>query len=160
MNCWQIACSDFQEFLTFQWNFMLVKLRRVFPFSQDILSPLVRCWNIYILRCQVYYVPVQDMATWHYRLSLHCLIRKKHLWFVVTYSILHYSRGITPKHETSGEAHLHDLARGQHRCKEMLQRWRAVGNTVFDLTSSRIEAQTSCTNSDICNSCANWRVVV
>ena len=49
---------------------------------------------------------------------------------------LHYTRGITPKRVTSGEAHLRDLAPGQHSSEETSQRWRAVDNTVPDLTST------------------------
>ena len=54
-------------------------------------------------------------------------------------SNLHYACGITPKHVTSGGAHLRSLALGQHRSEETLQRWRALGNSVFDLTSPEIE---------------------
>ena len=50
-------------------------------------------------------------------------------------SNLHYIRGITPKHETS------DLAPGPHSSEETLQRWRAVGDIVSDLTGPGIEPQ-------------------
>ena len=36
---------------------------------------------------------------------------------------LHYTRGITPKHVTSGGIHLRDLASGQHSSEETSQRW-------------------------------------
>ena len=45
-------------------------------------------------------------------------------------SNLHYTRGITLKQATRGEAHLHDLAPGLHSSKETSKRWRAVGDTV------------------------------
>ena len=40
----------------------------------------------------------------------------------------YYTRDITPKRVTSGEAHLRGLAPGQHSSEETLQRWRAVGD--------------------------------
>ena len=42
-------------------------------------------------------------------------------------------------------AHLHVIASVDNTApfEEMLQRWRAVGNTVFDLTGPRFEPQTS-----------------
>ena len=48
-------------------------------------------------------------------------------------SNLHYTRGITPKRATSGGIHLRGLAPGQHSSEETSQRWRAVGNAVYDL---------------------------
>ena len=36
-------------------------------------------------------------------------------------SNLHYTRGITPKHVTSGGVHLRDLAPGQHSSEETSQ---------------------------------------
>ena len=62
-------------------------------------------------------------------------------------SNLHYTRGITPKHVTSGGTHLCGLGPGQHSCEETSQRWQAVGNTVFDLTGPGIESQTFRTDS-------------
>ena len=38
-------------------------------------------------------------------------------------SNLHYSRGMTPKHLTSGGAHHRGLAPGQHSSEETSQRW-------------------------------------
>ena len=58
-------------------------------------------------------------------------------------SNVHYTRGITPKRVTSGGAHLCGLAPGLHSSEETSQRWRAVGDTVADLTGPRIEPQTS-----------------
>ena len=49
-------------------------------------------------------------------------------------SNLHDTRGITPKCVTSGGIHLRDLAPEQHSSEETWQWWRAVGNTVSDLT--------------------------
>ena len=43
---------------------------------------------------------------------------------------LHYNRDSTPKRVTSVGPHPCGLAPGQHRFKETLQRWRAVGDTV------------------------------
>ena len=45
-----------------------------------------------------------------------------------------YTRFITPKRVTSGGIHLRDLTPGQHSSEETSQRWRAVGDTVSDLT--------------------------
>ena len=59
----------------------------------------------------------------------------------------HYTHGITPKRVTSGVAHLRVLAPGQHSSDETSQRWRAVGDTVVDLTSPGIEPLTSHTDS-------------
>ena len=47
------------------------------------------------------------------------------------------------------------LAPGQHSYEETLQRWRAVGDIVSDLTGPGIEAQTSCTDSDELD---NWDI--
>ena len=56
-------------------------------------------------------------------------------------SNLPYTRGITPKRVTSGGIHLRGLAPGQHSSKETSQWWRAVGDTVSDLTGQRIELE-------------------
>ena len=52
--------------------------------------------------------------------------------------ILHYILVTTRKHVTSGEAHLRGLALGQLSFEETLQRRRAVGYTVSDLTGPGI----------------------
>ena len=62
-------------------------------------------------------------------------------------SNLHYARSITPKCTMSGESHLRCFAPGQHSSEETSQRWRAVGDTVSDLTRAGIEPQTSRTDS-------------
>ena len=59
------------------------------------------------------------------------------------------ARDITPKHATNGRIHFRGLAPGQHNSKETWQRYRAVGDTVFDLTGPGIEPKTSSTDSDI-----------
>ena len=46
------------------------------------------------------------------------------------------------KRVTSGGAHLRGLAPGQSSSKETWQRWRAVGDTVSDLTAPGITLQT------------------
>ena len=43
----------------------------------------------------------------------------------------------------SGEIHLRGLALGQHSSEETSQRWRAIGDTVADLTRHVIESMTS-----------------
>ena len=58
-------------------------------------------------------------------------------------SNLHYARGITPKRVTNGESHLRCFAPGQHCSEETSQRWRAVADTVSELTGTAIEPQTS-----------------
>ena len=58
-------------------------------------------------------------------------------------SNLHYTRDITPKHVTSSGFHLCDLARGQHISEEASQRWRAVADTISNLTGSVIDPQIS-----------------
>ena len=71
-------------------------------------------------------------------------------------SNLYYTRGITPKHVTSGGAHLRSLAPGQHA--ETSQRWRAVGDTVFNVTGLEIDPTPP--NQQRCfNNCANCPVV-
>ena len=45
-------------------------------------------------------------------------------------SNLHCTRRITPKHVTSGGAHLCCLAPGRYSVEETSQWWRVVGNTV------------------------------
>ena len=64
---------------------------------------------------------------------------------------LHYSRGITPKRVTSGGVHLRGLAPGQHSSEGTSQRWRAVGDTVSDLTNPRFEPKTSPAGRDVFN---------
>ena len=61
----------------------------------------------------------------------------------------HYIRDITAKRVTSGEVHLRGLAPGQHSSEETSQRWRAVGDTVSDLTDPGIEPQISHTDSNV-----------
>ena len=57
----------------------------------------------------------------------------------------HYTRCNTPKRVTSGGAHFHVIAPANNTApfEEMSQRWRAVGNTVSDLTGPRFEPLTS-----------------
>ena len=50
--------------------------------------------------------------------------------------------GITPKRVKSGGTHLRGKASGQHNSEETSQRWRAVGDTISDLTGPGIEPQT------------------
>ena len=52
------------------------------------------------------------------------------LIYVFQKSNLHYTRSITPKRVTSGEAHRRGLAPRQHSSEETSQRWRAGGDTV------------------------------
>ena len=59
---------------------------------------------------------------------------------------LDHSRSITPKHVTSGGAHLRDLAPGQHSSDETSQRQRAVDNIVFDLTGEGNKSRNSRTH--------------
>ena len=49
----------------------------------------------------------------------------------------------------SGGTRLRSLAPGQHSFEEMSKRWRAVGDTVSDLTDPGIEPQTSHTDSNV-----------
>ena len=49
------------------------------------------------------------------------------------------TRASTPQRVTSCGAHLHDLAPRRHSSEEKSQRWREVGATVSDLTSSGVE---------------------
>ena len=58
-------------------------------------------------------------------------------------SLYSRSRGITPKSVTSNGAEFLGLAHVLHSSEETWQRWRAVGNTVSDLTGPGIEPQTS-----------------
>ena len=52
-----------------------------------------------------------------------------------------------PKSVTSGGAHLRVLAPRYHSCEETQQLWRAVGDTVSDLTDLEFEPQTYRTES-------------
>ena len=56
---------------------------------------------------------------------------------------LHYTRGITPNRVKSDGANFRGLAPGQHSSEETSQRWRAVDDTVFNLTDLGIEPHTS-----------------
>ena len=62
-------------------------------------------------------------------------------------SYLQYTRGITLKRVTSGGVHLRGLVPVDNT--ETTQRWRAVGDTVFDLTYSGIEPLFPRTDSDV-----------
>ena len=64
-------------------------------------------------------------------------------------SIHHYTRVITPKRVTSGEAHLGNLALGQQSSEETSQRWRAVGDIESNKTGLGLEHRTSHTNSNV-----------
>ena len=66
-------------------------------------------------------------------------------------SNLSYTRGITPKRVTSGDANLRGLAPGQHNPEETLQRWEAVGDVVLYFTGLGIEPETCRTHSDVVN---------
>ena len=59
--------------------------------------------------------------------------------------MFHYTRCNTPKRVTSwrGPSPRHLRPGNTAPFEEMSQRWRAVGNTVSDLTGPRFEPQTS-----------------
>ena len=63
----------------------------------------------------------------------------------------HYTRGITAKRVTSGGIHLRNLAPGQHSSEETSQRWRAVDDTLSDLTGQVIEPKPTAPISDVLN---------
>ena len=64
-----------------------------------------------------------------------------------------YTRGVSLKRVTSGEAHLQGLNPGQRSSEEASQRWRAVGDTVpFDQARNRPD--TSSADSDMSCDCA------
>ena len=73
---------------------------------------------------------------------------------------LQYSRGIAPMCVTRGEAHLLDLETGQHSSEETTQRWRAVGDTVPNMTGPAIKLRTSRTDSHVFNHYANGPVSI
>ena len=54
-------------------------------------------------------------------------------------SQIDYTRDITPKRVKSTGVHLRSLAPGQHSSEERRQQWRAVGDTVFNLSGPGIE---------------------
>ena len=54
-----------------------------------------------------------------------------------------FTRIVTSKRVTSGEAHLWDFAVSQHNSKNISQLWQTVENTVSDLTGTEIKALTS-----------------
>ena len=56
-------------------------------------------------------------------------------------SKLRYTRVITPKRITSGEAHLRGFAPRQHSYEETLRWWRVVDVSVSDLTDPEFEPQ-------------------
>ena len=56
-----------------------------------------------------------------------------------------------PKLVSSSGIHLRGIASGQHSSEETSQRWRAVGDAVFDLTGLEMEHQPPCTvGTDTC----------
>ena len=57
----------------------------------------------------------------------------------------HYTRVITPKRVTSDGAYFRGLALGQHSSKETPKQWRAVSDTVSEMTGPGFEPQTCCT---------------
>ena len=60
-----------------------------------------------------------------------------------------YTQCITPKRATSLEDQVASFRPGHAAYfKEILQRWRAIGNTVSDLTGPRFEPQTSSSRDD------------
>ena len=77
-------------------------------------------------------------------------------------SKLDYTRGITLKRVTCGRAHLLGLAPAHHSCERTSQHWRAVGDTVSDLTGRKLKFDTSRTMFCLifCRLCALklWRV--
>ena len=59
---------------------------------------------------------------------------------------------MTPKRVTKGEAHLHDLA-----TEELSQQWRAIRDTVSNLTGPGIEPQTFRSDKKVfINYCVYW----
>ena len=66
-------------------------------------------------------------------------------------SNLHCAYGITSKRVTSDGAHFRGLAPVQRSSEETSKRWRAVGDTVSNLTDQGIEPQISLTNSSVLN---------
>ena len=73
-------------------------------------------------------------------------------------SNLHYTRDITPKLVSSGGVHLRGLAAGQHSSEETSPQWRAVGDTVSNLTAPRIEHMAYRANSNALNHYAHLAV--
>ena len=71
-----------------------------------------------------------------------------------------YSRYSVPKRVTSGGAHLHCLAPGQHSSEETSLRWRAVDDSMFNFTVPRIEPQTSCADMHVFSRYANLLVIL
>ena len=84
-----------------------------------------------------------------------CIAGKAHNTDKKNESNLHYTRGITRKHETGGGAHLRGLAPGLHSSEETSQRWRAIGDTVpiwpTRKSNPRPPAPTACTLSNWAN---------
>ena len=78
-------------------------------------------------------------------------------WYKIKKSYL-YTRIITPKHVTSGEAHLRDFAPGQHSFEETSQQWRDVG--VSDMTDMVIQPQTSRHDSDVFRHFGLWHWLI
>ena len=74
-------------------------------------------------------------------------------------SNVHYTRRIAPKRVTSGGTHLRGLASGQHSAEKTSQRWRAVSDTVSDLTGLGIEPQTFRIDSNAFKHYADWLVL-
>ena len=70
-----------------------------------------------------------------------------------TKSNLYHTRGIIPKLVTTGGINFRGLAPGQHSPEETPQQWRAVNDTVSDLTNPGIEPRII---GDVFNNGANW----
>ena len=75
-------------------------------------------------------------------------------------SNLYSTRSITTKSATGGGIHLRSLTPGQHSPEQRRSGgdWRAVGDTVSDLTGQGIKPQTLRTYSDVLTNRANQTV--
>ena len=100
---------------------------------------------LYLSHFQRKYLPSSETADKRQPMD-YLQINKGLLWSTISQNqIFDYTRCIRPKRVLSWRdpifASLHPG--NTARFKEMLQRWRAVGNTVSDLTGPRFEPQTS-----------------
>ena len=101
---------------------------------------------VWIVIKKIYKVNILNSRS-RYVVFIHSKIKKTYL---------HHTGVATPKHVTSGGVR---LAPGLLNSEETLQRWRAIGNTLSNLTRSIIELQTSRTDEEVFNHYASMPFV-
>ena len=110
-------------------------------FSKTFCLKLIKknCQNRKCRKRRLYIEKIRAVIGWKEKTN------KRTAFPAIKYQIFHYTGCITPKCVTSmqGPSPRHCAQATQLRSfEEKLQQWRAVGDTVFDLTVPRFEPQT------------------